>query len=456
MNDIKCVHFVGIGGAGMSALAQILLEKGFKVTGSDISFSKYTERLSSLGACISIGHSPANLPPNCELVVVSSAIPESNPEIIEAASHNIKIIKRAELLAELMLMQKGIAVAGAHGKTTTSSMISYILERAEFDPTIVVGGELCNLSSNAKLGRGEYLVAEADESDGTFLLLKPHTVVVTNIEDDHLDYYGNKEKIIEAFQQFLNNVQVGGKGFLCGDDESVLSLKRPNGRDWITYGLQDTNNIIAKNINLGTKGCGFDIYYHKKALGRLELSLTGQHNIVNALGAMAVALDAGVPFQEACQYLKEFRGVERRFQLLGNYANIKVIDDYAHHPTEIKATLQAARQTHPGRLVAIFQPHRYTRTKQLYREFGESFSNADLLIITDVYSAGEKPIPGVTGELIFQEAKEKYPDKQITYLDTDKLTDYLLENAKPGDMILTLGAGNIWKIGVEFLKKLGA
>ena len=449
------MHFVGIGGAGMSGLAKILIQRGVKVSGSDLSQSKYIERLIHLGAQIEIGHYEDNVPDFCDLVVISSAIPLSNPEVQKAKAMGIRIIKRGELLGELMKLQRGIAVSGAHGKTTTTSMIALILEDAGYDPTIVVGGELNNLCSNAKLGKGEYLVAEGDESDGSFLELFPEIAVVTNIGNDHLDHYGSMDGIMKSFQQYINQISDGGTAFICIDDDIARKLEKPKNRNFKYYGLKDNDDFMAKNLILEDTGSSSDIYYQKKFLGKLELTITGKHNMVNALGALGVAMEAGVSFQKATDALKKFKGVERRFQLLGYEKDVKVIDDYAHHPTEIKATLQAARQAHKGRIMAVFQPHRYSRTKQLYHEFGASFSDADIIVITDIYAAGEQAIPGISGELIFQETKKRFPEKQIVYKRYDDLTGYFHEASKPGDLLITLGAGDIWKKGKEFIHALG-
>ena len=455
LNEISNVHFIGIGGAGMSGLAKILIQKGIKVSGSDLSQSKYVERLVQIGAQIKIGHHEDNVPDFCDLVVISSAIPLTNPELQKAKDIGIRIIKRGELLGELMRLQRGISVSGAHGKTTTSSMIALILEDAGYDPTIVIGGELYNLCSNAKLGKGEYLVAEGDESDGSFLELFSEIAIVTNIEDDHLDHYGSMDGIIDAFQQYINQILEGGTAFICIDDDIARKLEKPENRNFKYYGLKDNDDFVAKNLVFKDTGSLSDIYYRQEFLGELELTITGKHNMLNALGALGVAMEAGVSFQEATRALKKFKGVERRFQLLGCEGNIKVIDDYAHHPTEIRATLQAARQTHKGRIVAVFQPHRYSRTKQLYHEFGGSFSDADFVVITDIYASGEQPIPGISGELIFQEAKKMFPEKQIIYKRYDDLADYLRETVQSGDLVITLGAGDIWKKGKELIDILG-
>lgn len=455
LKEMNNVHFIGIGGAGMSGLAKILIETGINVSGSDLSNSKYVERLTQMGAQIKIGHQEDNVPDICDLVVFSTAIPESNPELRRSKERNLRIIKRGGLLGELMKLQRGIAVAGAHGKTTTSSMIALLLENTGHDPTIVVGGELCNLCSNAKLGKGAYLVAEADESDGSFLELFPEIALVTNIEDDHMDHYGSMENIVSSFQQFINQVPEGGTAFIGIDDEIVKKLTIPHGRKLKHYGLQENDGFVAKNIVFEKAGSISEIYYGNNCLGKLELTIPGKHNIINALGALGVAMEVGITFEEASSVLKQFRGVERRFQLLGNHNNVKVVDDYAHHPTEIKATLQAARQTHEGRIVAVFQPHRYSRTKQLYQEFGNSFSDADVVIITEIYPAGEEAIPGISGELIYQVAKKSFPNKQVLYTKYNDLSSYLQKNTESGDLLLTLGAGDIWKKGIELVHSLG-
>lgn len=455
MKGTKCVHFIGIGGAGMSGLAKILLQKNIKVTGSDLSYSKYIEGLEELGAKIYIGHKDSNLSSDVDLVIISTAIPNNNPELIKAKELGIKVIKRGELLGEIMKLQKGIAVAGAHGKTTSSSMVAVILEYVGFDPTIVIGGELFNLSSNAKLGKGEYMVAEADESDGSFLKLFPHIAIITNIEDDHLDHYGSLENIIKAFQQFIGQVSEEGTVLLGADDPTVRNLDVSKHKNIKYYGIRDNPDYVAKNLILDSNSSSFDVYYRNNFIGKVSLAVAGAHNISNALGALAAALEAGVDFEDASKALMAFKGVQRRFQLLGNHNNVQVVDDYAHHPTEIRATLKAARQSHKGRVVAVFQPHRFSRTKQLYREFGSSFGDADMIVITDIYAAGEKPIPGIDSKLIYSEAKNCFPDKEIVYIETEELTNYLYKNIKPGDLILTLGAGDIWQRGKELVQLMG-
>ncbi|GAW92143.1 UDP-N-acetylmuramate--L-alanine ligase [Calderihabitans maritimus] len=447
------IHFVGIGGAGMSGIAKILLELGYQVSGSDLRASDITQRLEKLGARVYIGHRPDNVADNVTRVVVSSAIPVDNPEIQKAKDCGIPVMQRAEMLGWLMQRQKGIAVAGAHGKTTTTSMISLVLERNGLDPTLVVGGEVYDIGCNAKLGRGEYLVAEADESDGSFLKLKPEVAVVTNVENDHLDYYGSFERILEAFTRFVKLVPSHGFALLCTDDRNLNKLASSAGVPCLTYGLKGNPDFQAANVIKNGFETTADILYQGKKIGKVELQIPGVHNIINALAAVAVGMKLGIPFSGIAEALKTFRGVQRRFQLTGEVNGVRVVDDYAHHPTELKATLQAARQTGPRRVIAVFQPHRYTRTKFLHKEFGAAFSKADLVIVNQIYSAGEKPIPGVSAELIVEAIREA--GQNVLYFEhQEDIVDFLAEHHYPGDLILTLGAGNIWKTGVELVKRL--
>jgi len=390
------VHFIGIGGAGMSGIAKVLLDLGYKISGSDLNVTETTKRLGKNGATVFTGHKASNVQKGIDVVVVSSAIPEDNDEVKKAQEFNIPVIQRAEMLAKLMENQKAICVAGAHGKTTTTSMIALVLEKNNLDPTVVVGGELNDIGGNAKLGRGEYLVAEADESDGSFLKLLPWATVVTNIEDDHLDHYGTLENIVEAFRQFINLGSPQGFSILCIDNTFVKKLADQIPGKLITYGIQENAQYTAKDIvyeGLLTKA---KIYFNDNLLGTLELNVPGKHNISNALAAISIGHQLGIDFQDIKEALKGFKGVQRRFQLIGKVNNVQVVDDYAHHPTEIKATLEAARNSHSGRLIAVFQPHSYTRTKFLAKEFAASFKAADKVILAEIYSAGEKPIPGVS------------------------------------------------------------
>jgi len=448
-NKREWIHFIGIGGAGMSGIAKVLLDLGYKISGSDLNMSDTTKRLQENGALVYSGHKADNVVEGVDTVVVSTAIPEENEEVKKAAKLNIPVIQRAEMLARLMQNQKAICIAGAHGKTTTTSMIALVLEKNNFDPTVVVGGELNDIGGNAKLGRGDYLVAEADESDGSFLKLLPWSTVITNIEDDHLDHYGSLENIIQAFNDFVDLGGPTGFSVLCVDNPYVKELAKHVPGKLITYGLKESADYIARDIayeGLVTKA---KIYYQENFIGELELNVPGKHNISNALAAICVGCEFGIENSEILKALKSFQGVQRRFQMIGKVNNIQIVDDYAHHPTEIKATLQAARSSHNGRIIAIFQPHRYTRTKFLAKEFGQSFTLADKLILDEVYSAGEKQITGVTTQNIVDNLPA---ETDVTYLKEHKdIIKYLASIVKPGDLVLTLGAGSIWRVGVDLV-----
>ncbi|MDS1029577.1 UDP-N-acetylmuramate--L-alanine ligase [Bacillota bacterium LX-D] len=449
--QMEWAHFIGIGGSGMSGLAKILLEIGVKVSGSDQKLSKTTKELTNLGAQIYQEHSGENILPGITMVIRSTAIPPDNPELVKAQELHIPIIHRGELLAKLTEKQKTIAVAGAHGKTTTTSMLATIFYKHGLDPTVAVGGKVLDIGSNAKYGKGEYLVAEADESDGSFLKLHPYVAVVTNIEDDHLDHYGSVENIIKAFEQFISLVPQQGFCVLCADD-SELARIAGNVPNAITYGLTGNPDYKAEDIEYGNISRS-KIYYKKEFLGILELLIPGRHNISNALGAIAVGHQLGIEFSAMAQYLKSFHGAGRRFETVGEHQGIHIVDDYAHHPTEVKATLQAAKQLNPKRLLAVFQPHRYTRTKQLFKEFGTSFAEADKVIVTNIYAASEQPIVGVSAQLIVNEMKNQ--GKDVLFLPTrEDVIDYLSQNGSPGDLILTIGAGDICTVGPELLAKL--
>jgi len=450
------IHFIGIGGSGMSGIATVLLQKGYQVSGSDLKESEATSRLADMGATIFIGHDGGNIGHDTSMVVVSSAIRENNPELAEARQRGIEVIKRGDMLARLMAEKKGVAVAGAHGKTTTSSMIALVFEKNGLDPTVIVGGDITEFGGNAKLGKGEHLVAEADESDGSFLLLSPLIAVITNIEDDHLDYYGCREAIKKAFQEFVDRVPADGCAVVCVDDANARELAEKCGKQVITYGINHASDYSARNIRTEELVSTAEIYYRGAELGVLELNVPGVHNINNAMAAIAVGRIVGLDFGAIAEALKSFRGVHRRFQLLGNVNGIRVVDDYAHHPTEVKATLRAAQQTKANRVIGVFQPHRFTRTQFLHKEFGEAFSDADIIIINEIYAAGETPIEGVSAELIVNAIadKEKRP---VYYFSTpEEITDFLYKTAEPGDLILTLGAGNIWTVGTKLVERLKA
>lgn len=437
----------------MSAIAKVLLEMGYTISGSDLKPSSAISRLERMGAHTYIGHRRENLN-SPDLLVVSSAIPEANVEVVAAREANIPIYTRGEVLAELMNMKRGIAVAGSHGKTTTTSMISLVLEKNGLDPTVLIGGELNDIGGNAKLGTGEYLVAEADESDGSFLRLQPEIAVVTNIENDHLDYYGTMDKIVEAFSAFVGAVKGGGMAILCLDSSSVEKIIPGVKGRVTTYGIyrQDAD-LTAREIIPLDFGSRCRVYKDGRELGQLTLNVPGEHNVANSLAAVAVGLELGLPYPQIATALEGFRGVHRRFELLGDVAGIKVVDDYAHHPTEIRATLQAARAGGYNRVIAVFQPHRYTRTKFLMAEFGQAFAEADEVIVTDIYSAGEKALPGVTGEAVAAEigaqgTKAKYIEEMA------EIPRFLQGRLMEGDLVLTIGAGDVWKIGKELVAYL--
>ena len=454
MRKTQHAHFIGIGGSGMNGIAMIMLGLGYKVTGSDLKPSAVTERLEALGAICYTGHSRSNLG-NADLIVASTAISPDNEELAEAKKRGLKVVHRSEMLAWLMNRQKGIAIAGAHGKTTTTSMLALVLEKNKLDPTIVIGGELTDIGGNAKLGLGEYMVAEADESDGSFLKLDPLVEVVTNIDDDHLDHYKNVGNILAAFRKFLAKVPENGLAVVCLDDPRLKAMLDGYSRPFETYALDDPGaDYTLKDIYLDDHTTAGDVYYHGSKLGTLRLKVPGRHNLSNALAVVAAGRFVGLSFEQIAGVLESFSGAGRRFQLTGEVNGIKVIDDYAHHPTEIKATLKAAAQVKTGRVISVFQPHRYTRTSILGERFGDAFKDADIIIISELYSAGEHPIAGISAETIIT-AIEKQDGRKVIYLATKKeIVDYLVQIVRPGDMVITMGAGDIWSAGVELVKVL--
>lgn len=441
----KRIHLVGIGGSGMSGIARILKEMGKDITGSDLNSSEVTSRLESIGIIVFNGHSSTNLDKETDLVVFSSAIPKTNPEVKKAFRLGIPVMKRGEMLACLVNSCQGIAVAGAHGKTTTTSMIAMILEEHGLDPSFIIGGELQESSLGAKLGDGEYFVAEADESDASFLQLNPYVAVVTNVEDDHLDFYRSIDRLNDAFRQFISQVRTGGFAILYHDDPFLQGLK-DQFRHLIYYGPSPEADYYFTDLMTNGWGSSFAVFHHETLLGTIELSIPGHHNVVNALAATAVGHELGVPFDVMKQTLRRFKGAKRRLQLLGEVGEIVIIDDYAHHPTEIAATIEAARQFHDGRLTVVFQPHRYSRTRFLREHFGGAFKGVDQLIVTSIYSAGEEPIPGINGDTICQSA-QKQGCNAIYLPEQDEIVEYLLKESRPGDVILFMGAGDIWKTG---------
>lgn len=452
------IHFIGIGGIGMSAIAGILLEKGFQVTGSDLKKSKITENLENMGAIVFYGHKIENIDNSITEVVVSSAIQKDNPEYIEALKRNLKITPRAEKLAEVMTFKKAICIAGAHGKTTTTGMLYSLLQEGNLKPSVMVGGVLNLISGNYKLDSGEYFIAEADESDQSFLMLSPYGSIITNIEDDHMENYGSMEKIIEAFKLFLSKNERKDLIALCVDNENIRNI-----RDLIpeamTYSLQDEQaDFYCTNIGYEDIGIGGDLYNKDKYLGRLNLRIPGYHNLQNAIGASALALKLGVSLKDIQKAFSKFYGVNRRFQILLNQDNLKIIDDYAHHPSEIKATIKGAREAHKGDITIIFQPHRYSRTFQLLKEFSESFSLADKVILLPIYSAGESCTHGVTTEDIYNGMSIKDKEKTTLLKNFEEAEKYIREEIigkKQDQLIMTMGAGDVFTIGETLAKSEG-
>jgi UDP-N-acetylmuramate--alanine ligase len=446
------IHFVGIGGVGMSGIAEVLLTLRHRVSGSDIAESEITRRLVARGASISYGHSAEAITPDIDVVVISSAVKFSNPEVVRARALKIPVIPRAEMLAELMRLKHGIAVAGTHGKTTTTSLIAAILARADMDPTMVIGGKMHAMGSNARLGQGELLVAEADESDGTFLLLSPVIAVVTNIDPEHLDYYGDMDRVRSAYLEFMNRVPFYGVSVLCLDNVNVRSLLPQVRKRVITYGTTDDCDYVARDLCVIGMETLCEVVRRGALLGTLRLRLPGRHHALNAIAAIAVAEQLGVPFETAREALTDFGGIHRRFELCGEAGGVMVISDYGHHPTEIRATLAAAKLGSGGRrIVVLFQPHRYTRTHDLMQEFARSFNNADMLFITDIYAASEDPIEGVTAEALTAAIK-RFGHKDANYIGAlDNAASILRDHVQPGDLVLTLGAGTVNRVSDQLL-----
>lgn len=446
-NKEQKIHFVGIGGSGMSGIAEVLLNLGHKVSGSDIKKTEITQHLKDLGAKIYIGHSADNIK-NIDVVVTSTAISKDNPEVIQASKNKIPIIPRIEMLAELARLKYAITVAGTHGKTTTTSLTSMVLDAGGLDPTIVIGGKLKNLKSSARLGKGEYIVAEADESDGSFLKLSPVITVVTNIDNDHLDYYGDMTNLKEAFVKHINSVPFYGCAIVCTDNPLIKEILPKITRKYITYGFTGNPDITAIDISATDGSIEFQVVYKGKKLGRISLKVLGKHNILNALAAIGVGLQFNIAFTSIKNALNNYAGVGRRMEIKGEKNGITVIDDYGHHPTEINATLAAIKYNWPKRkLVVIFQPHRYTRTKNLYKDFGAALKKADVVYVMDIYSAGEKPIDGVTADLIVKSAIEN--KCEVCKFNN---IENIAKTLKTGDILLTIGAGNVWQQGEELLK----
>ncbi|GHU92034.1 UDP-N-acetylmuramate--L-alanine ligase [Deltaproteobacteria bacterium] len=441
---------VGIGGAGMSGIAEVLLSLGYEISGSDLSDSAIVRHLREMGARVAVGHAAENVG-DVQVLVKSTAVNADNPEVEEARRRNIAIIPRAEMLAELMRLRQGVAIAGTHGKTTTTSLTAAIFDAAGFDPTVIIGGRLNVYGANAHLGRGDYLIAEADESDGSFLCLLPIINVVTNVDEDHLDYYRTREAIDAAFVQFMNNVPFYGVNVVCGDDTGVRALLPRVKRPVLTYGFAQENRLRAVLLSSGLPS-RFEVWHGHEKLGDVTLPQPGRHNILNALGAICAAMEAGISFSACVDGLQAFSGVGRRFEFKGEKNGVAVVDDYGHHPAEIAATLTTARQVYPGRrIVVAFQPHRFSRTQAQFGEFCKVFDAADCLLLTEIYAASEKPIPGVSGQSLAQGVQQVSSTPVIYFQTLDALAANLPACLRSGDVLLTLGAGTITRLGPLFL-----
>jgi UDP-N-acetylmuramate--alanine ligase len=450
------IHFVGIGGSGMSGIAEILLNLGYRVSGSDARRNEAVERLEQLGAKVFIGHE-ANHVEGAHVIVFSSAVSRDNIEVQVARQRGIPTIARAEMLAELMRLKYGIAVAGTHGKTTTTSLVGAVLAEGRLDPTIVVGGRVTNLGSNARLGQGEFLVAEADESDGSFLKLTPTIAVVTTIDAEHLDHWGSLEAIQEAFVAFVAKVPFYGAAVLCLDQPNIQRLIPRIEKRILTYGLESGADLVARRLHLAGLTSRFEVFHRGSLLGECTLQIPGTHNVLNALAAVGVGLDLEIPFLTIQKALAGFGGVQRRFQVRGRAGGVTVVDDYGHHPAEIRATLAAAKAGFDCRVVTVFQPHRYTRTRHLRQEFLTAFNQSDVLIVMDIYPAGEAPIPGVSAAGLAEDIRA-HGHRNVTYLGSDRkrIVEHLAEITRPGDLVLTLGAGDVSQLGADILSALEA
>jgi UDP-N-acetylmuramate--alanine ligase len=450
---VKRIHFVGIGGIGMSGIAEVLLNLGYGISGSDTQVSDTTLRLERLGAEVRQGHAAENIG-QADVVVTSTAVKKDNPEVVEAHRLNIPVIPRAEMLAELLKMKFSVAVSGSHGKTTTTSMVSTILAQGGLDPTMVIGGKLASIGSNARLGDGDIIVAEADESDGSFLKLSPTIAVITNIDREHLDYYPGITEIKDAFLKFANIVPFYGCIVMCNDNEHVREIAGSIKRRVITYGIDHPADYCASDIRLLENKTIYQLSYQGQILGDVELVVPGLFNVYNSMAAAAVGRELGLDMVTVRKGLLAFTGVQRRLEVKGTEGAITVVDDYGHHPTEILATLAAARQMWKGKLLVVFQPHRFTRTKALFDEFTRSFTDADVLVLNDIYPASEAPIPGINSAALWAAIKEGgHP--HVEYIAQAQSTiDFLLANAKPGDTVITLGAGSVYKIGEGLLAEL--
>ena len=453
LSTASTVHVIGIGGAGMSAIASVLAQMGHRVSGSDLKDSPSLERLRLLGIDARVGHAAANVPTDAVAVVASTAIPESNTEIAAAVERGVPVLRRADALRALAATRRSIAVAGSHGKTTTSSMLALVLRAADWHPSFLLGGDLNEVGTNAAYDDGEWLVVEADESDGTFLELAPEAAIVTNVEPDHLEHYGDFDALVDAFRRFLG--EVPGVRVVCADDPIAgeLAAAVPGTR---TYGWDERSDYRVLDHVGGRSGSRFTLSRSGSALGVVELPVPGRHNVLNAVGAAAMALELGVPFEAVTRALGSFGGVARRFEFRGEIGGVTLVDDYAHLPTEVAAMLRAAREGGWRRVIAVFQPHRYSRTEGLWLDFADAFVDADVIVLTDVYSAGESPRPGVSGRLVLRAVLDAHPQSEVTYLPRrSDLVRHGLRSAGPGDVVLTLGAGDLTTLPDEWLARAG-
>lgn len=447
-------HFIGIGGAGMSGIAKVLHERGEVVTGSDMRRSRYSEALLAMGVPIHIGHDAANLG-DPEIVVVSTAIPESNPELVEARLKGLTVWPRARMLAELAGDRLTVAVAGTHGKTSTSSMAAAAFLAAGEDPTFLIGGELTGLATNALGGSGRHYVVEADESDGSFLLLDPFCAIVTNVEADHLDHYASLQEIVETFEAFIGKIRTGGVAVLCADDAILRELPVGEGRRRVTYGRADDADVRLTSYRPTPDGGEFEVAFPDRAPLSCSVAIPGAHMALNATGVLAAAWALGIDVALAAEGIAAFTGVKRRFEPVGAVDGVRVVDDYAHHPTEVRATLAAARAAGDADVWVVFQPHRYTRTAALASEFGEAFGDADRVVLLDVYSAGEAPVPGVSGKTLVDSVLRRHPRTRLAYFPhRSSVADYVARRVRPGDLVLTMGAGDVTAMGPEIVRAL--
>ncbi len=454
LGKTKRIHFIGIGGSGMSGIAEVLINEGYEVTGSDKSRSNVTEYLEKIGARIAYEHHAKNVD-GCQVVVTSTAVKPDNVEVQSARKQTIPVIRRAEMLAELMRMKQGIAIAGTHGKTTTTSLVATVLAGGNLDPTVIIGGKLKSAGSHAKMGQSEFLVAEADESDGSFLKLTPTFAVVTTLDEEHMDFYKTLDNMKEAFLTFLNKIPFYGTSVLCLDEPNIQSLIPKLEKRFITYGLVSQGDYTARNIRVKGLDAQFDVFYLGDELGTIHSVAPGKHNVLNTLAAVAVGMELNLTFDTIAQSLKQFTGVQRRFEVHHNTDSLVVVDDYGHHPVEIEATLKTAKEVWPDRrLVVVFQPHRYSRTQTQMEHFWSAFNDSDHLIINDIFPAGEEPIEGIHSKGIVDGIR-KFGHKNAEHVATPKETlKRLSQILQPGDVFMTLGAGNVWELGRDLLANL--